>query len=163
FWGDGTREQRSQYQIAMYSDGQRFSDNAKEVGAAELPSPSAGILPGSEWSDILSLVTRVRLEYMGASSHSGEPRHIFSFRDSASDQTCRFRQRTTMLFGHKDAEDYVACEGIVASDNHLNVLGITLHLSPHAGAVSEWRGLIRYGLIKLNESGEPYLLPQNMD
>ena len=164
FWGDGQREESWQYQVAMYFDGQRFrSETGKELGTAALPSPKVGILPGSDWYDTLSLIARVRLEYVGASSHSGETLHVFAFHNTASDGTCRFRQRTAMLLGHKDDERYVPCEGIVVSDSHFNILGITLRLSPQFGCVSEWQALARYGLIKLHENQKPFLLPLTLD
>ncbi len=41
----------------MYYDGLRFrSETGKEVGAAALPSPKVGVLPGSDWYDTLSLI-----------------------------------------------------------------------------------------------------------
>jgi hypothetical protein len=163
-WGDGTREQTSQYEVAMYSDGQRFlSGTGKELSAAALPAPKAGILPESEWYDTLSLMSKVRLEYVGASLHSGEPVHVFAFHDSPSDKTCRFHQRTATLFGPREKEDYVACEGSIVSDEHFNVLGIALRLSPRFGTVAEWHALARYGLIQLHDRPEPHLLPLNME
>jgi hypothetical protein len=163
-WGDGEREQAWRYQVSVSSDGQRFrSEAGRELGAGALPAPKAGILPESEWYDTLSLMAKVRLEYIGASSRSGEPVLAFAFHNEASDETCRFRQRTAALFGHKEEESYVACDGQVVSDEHFNVLGIMLRLSPGFGAVAEWRALARYGLIKLHDGNGPYLLPMNMD
>jgi hypothetical protein len=148
----------------MYYDGLRFrSETGKEVGAAALPSPKVGVLPGSDWYDTLSLIARVRLQYVGASSHSGEPVHVFAFQNTASDETCRFRQRTAILLGHKDEERYVPCEGIVVSDEQFNVLGIMLRLSPQFGCVTEWQALARYGLIKLRGGQKPFLLPLSLD
>jgi len=162
--GRRTTREAWQYQVSMYYDGLRFrSETGKEVGAAALPSPKVGVLPGSDWYDTLSLIGRVRLEYVGASSHSGEPVHVFAFQNAASDETCRFRQRTAVLLGHKDEERYVPCEGIVVSDEQFNVLGIVLRLSPQFGCVAEWQALARYGLIKLRGSQKPFLLPLSLD
>jgi hypothetical protein len=164
FWGDGQREEAWQYQVSMYYDGLRFrSGTGKELGTAALPSPKVGVLPGSDWYDTLSLIARVRLQYVGASSHLGDPVHVFAFQNSASDETCRFRQRTAILLGHKDEERYVPCEGIVVSDDQFNVLGIMLRISPQFGCVTEWQALARYGLVKLRGSQKPFLLPLSLD
>ena len=164
FWGDGEREQSWQYQVSMYSDGQRFRTVAgKETDAAALPGPKAGILPESEWYDVLSLIETAKLEYMGASSHSGEPVHVFRFNNTAEDAVCWFRQRTAVVFGHKDEAQYVVCGGIVVSDEHFNVLGISQRLAPQFGFVAEWQALARYGLVKLPDGHEPYLVPLSMD
>jgi hypothetical protein len=164
FWGDGEREQSWRYQVTMYSDGQRFSTAAgKETDAAALPGPKTGILPESEWYDVLSLIGSAKLEYLGASSHSGEPVHVFSFNSTATDAVCWFRQRRAVIFGHKEEGQYVACGGIVVSDEHFNVLGISQRLAPQFGFVAEWQALARYGLVKLPDGHEPYLVPLSMD
>jgi len=164
FWGTDQPEQTWQYQVSMYSDGQRFRTvGGKDMVATALPGPRAGILPESEWYDILSGIANVRLKYLGASSTGGKPVHVFAFRNSASDKVCRFRQRTAAFFGHKEDADFVDCDGIVVADAQFQVLGITHRMSPHFGVVAEWRAAARYELSNLCNCDERDLVPRSMD
>jgi hypothetical protein len=162
FWGDGAAEQAWQFEVAIYSEGQRFRTKAgKETGV--LPGPKAGILPGSEWYDTLARLARARLSYLGTSSHAGKPVHVFVFDNTGADEVCPFRQRTAVLFGHKEETRYVDCRGTVVADESFNVVGITERLSPQFGFVSDWQSIALYGFLQLHEAHEPYLVPLNMD
>jgi len=164
FWGNDQREQRWEYQVAMYSDGQRFRTMAgKDVDSKALASPSVGILPESEWYDILAGVASLRLEYKGTSTHDGAPVHVFAFRNSASDAVCQFRQRTANFFGHKEETNYVDCDGVVVSDEQFRVLGITHRMLPQSGVVSDWKAIARYGIADLSNPEEAHLVPLSMD
>lgn len=164
FWGNDQREQSWDYQVSMYSDGQRFRTAAgKDVDSKALPGPSVGILPESEWYDILAGIGSLRLHYKGASSHEGSAVHVFVFQNSASDEVCQFRQRAATLFGYREATNYVDCDGVVVADEHFRVLGITHRMMPQTGVVSEWQAIARYGISDLSTRNEAHLVPLSMD
>ncbi len=165
FWGDDQPEQTWQYQVALYSDGQRFSTaGGKELLSKSLPAPSVGILPESEWYDVLSGIGSVRLRYTGSSSHKGTPVHVFVFQNTASDAVCQFRHRTPRIFGRKkDEVTFVDCDGVVVTDEYFRVLGITHRMLPQLGVVGEWQAVARYAPADFSSREEMHLVPLSMD
>jgi Trypsin-like peptidase domain len=153
-WGTGTGrvEASDAYEIQVRNGSQEFReypDGKKWRASPSLPGgPLGGVTSIDDWSALpLYIGTRVgvRIREAPPASIDGDPIRVFQYYGSAEDEPCRTRDvYDFLLFSvHKDLDS--APYGEVWTDEHENILRMSLHCEDRAWGWGNGETIVTYG------------------
>ncbi|MDE3170973.1 MAG: hypothetical protein KGL75_12595, partial [Acidobacteriota bacterium] len=153
------------YEVQVRSGSQQFReypDGKKWEWTPPIPGgPVAGVTPSDDWSTMpLYIGTQVGVKIREAPSASvdGHRIRVFQYLGSAEDEPCRTEDVLNFVFFslHKylDTTPY----GEVWTDEHENLLRMSLHCEDHAWGWGNGETVVTYGWLK-KPALEPRLVP----
>ncbi len=157
-WGRNEPKRSSLYQIAMYSEGQKYQKLTANGAPAKQTATSAiawprmtGVVPGEQWSIVSLLMDDASIVYEGTAAYQGKAVNVFRYVSSATG--CGSRRLGQIVFAH--------CAGVVIADGEMNTVLLTQQMDLAQGEASVIRWSERFELVRV--AGRAVLLPTELN
>ncbi len=148
------------HELSLADGRQTFREITKngKLGAPldSLPPQKHGVWTLSDWADTLFRIADNQWVFQGVTGNH----YLFTFRSSAQDGRCEFREYPIFGGDRPTWGGSVACFEQVVTDKDFNVLSVFTEMTPPDSCVTQViQTAIEYGWVALDGLSEPVLLP----